>query len=644
MKGRLDVYLAHATCYAMPNGPQTRFDELNEDKNERPRTAHLRLIATTDMHGALLPYDYVRDVDAAGAGLDGLIDTIAAARKGCAATLLVDNGDFLQGTPMTDVIAASPDWRDTQTHPVITAMNALEYDAVALGNHEFNFGLEVLDHALSDLKCPSLCSNILDAATGTPFVAPWTILEKPIGLSDGTQTTIKIGLIAFAPPQIAIWDSLICKNRIAASPIVSTAQKLVPDLKAAGADVIIALCHSGLGAVEDSPDIENAAIPLAAVDGIDAIVMGHTHLAFPNDEASNPPVDAQRATLHGKPAVMPRALAKSLGCIDFTLNHGTHGWAISGFDTFHLGPAETSGHLMQMPALKRAHEATLDLIRTPIGSITAPMNSYFARVANCPTIAIVGDAQERLARSVLAQSAYADLPILSAIAPFKAGGRMGADYFIDIPKGPVALRHIAELYVFPNVLCLASFTGAEIENWLERSAGMFNQIKAGHGAQGMIDPTFPSYNFDVLVGLTYSYDLSQPSRFDGVGGLLNPQSRRLRDLRFKGHPVKPDDRFVIASNSYRIGGGGAFFAPDPTRDVINTQVLARDALADHFRASSPIAPRAEATWGFAPIKDASGLFQTSPSAVGVADSVKDRRFVGFEPSIDGYVIGEIAFD
>ena len=365
-------------------------------------------------------------------------------------------------------------------------MNTVGFDASTLGNHEFNYGLDFLMKSLNGANFPIVSANVVkemgSAPTGdTTLIKPYIILERSLADGAGAILPIKIGLIGFVPPQIMNWDRRHLEGRVQTRDILETARAYVPEMKENGADIIIALSHSGIGAAQETDGMENASVPLATVDGIDAIMTGHSHLVFPSSKyADFAAVDADTGTLHGKPATMGGYWGSHLGLIDLVLERDGSGWRITGHSS-EARPiskrnedrsytALVGDDAAVLAAAAKEHDETLSYIRRAVGKTDAPLHSYFALVADDPSVQIVSIAQVWYIEQMLKGTEYADLPILSAAAPFKAGGRGGPEYYTDVPKGDVAIKNVADLYLYPNTARAVLVTGAQVKDWLERSA------------------------------------------------------------------------------------------------------------------------------------------------------------------------------
>ncbi len=610
--------------------------------------AHLRIMETTDIHVHVFPYDYYADKPRDTVGLSRTASIINEIRSEATNSILVDNGDFLQGNPMGDYIAYERGMKEGDAHPIITAFNIVGYDAATLGNHEFNYGLDFLEKSLAGAEFPVVLANVSKAQGATPrddktLIKPYAIIDREIEMGDGTKHSIKIGVIGFTPPQIMNWDRKHLEGNVQTRDIVETARAYVPEMKEQGCDLVIALSHSGIGDANHVDGMENASVVLAGVDGIDALVTGHNHLVFPSSTFSDRPgIDVEKGTLMGKPAVMGGFWGSHLGLLDLLLEREGNEWrvitttsearAISQRNEDRSITALVGDDQKVLDSVAKDHDETLAYVRRAVGKTSAPLHSYFALVADDPSVQIVSIAQKWYVEEMLKGTEHEGLPILSAAAPFKAGGRGGPDYYTDVPVGDVAIKNVADLYLYPNTVRAVRVNGVQLRGWLERSAGMFNTIESGSEDAVLLNPEFPSYNFDVMDGVTYQIDLSQPSRFGPKGEVANPDAARIVNLSFQGEPVTDDMEFIIATNNYRASGGGSFPGALGDTIVFEAPDTNRDVIVRYIVEQGTINPKADANWSFAPLENTTVLFETGPKA---RDYIGDVKGVSIEDAGEG---------
>lgn len=593
-------------------------------------TVDLRILETTDLHSNMMDFDYYKDAPTEKFGLVRTASLIKAARQEAANSVLVDNGDLIQGSPLGDYMAAKG-LKDGDVHPVYKALNMLDYAVGNLGNHEFNYGLDYLHKALAGAKFPYVNANIIDAKTQKPLFTPYLIKETEVKDKDGKPHTLKIGYIGFVPPQIMTWDKANLSGKVTVNDITETARKYVPQMRAEGADLVVVVAHSGLSAEPYKAMAENSVYYLSQVPGVDAILFGHAHAVFPGkDFAAIKGADLAKGTLNGVPAVMPGMWGDHLGIVDLVLNNDSGKWQVthSKAEARPIYDAQAKKSLAaEDPALvkvlKADHDATREFVSQPVGKSADPMYSYLALVQDDPTVQVVNNAQKAYVEHFIqGDPDLAQLPVLSAAAPFKVGGRKNDPAsFVEVEKGQLTLRNAADLYLYPNTLVVVKATGAEVKAWLECSAGQFNQIDVNSTKpQSLLNwDGFRTYNFDVIDGVNYQIDVTQPARYDGECQTINPKAERIKNLTFKGKPIDPNATFLVATNNYRAYGGKfagtgdshiAFASPDENRAVLAAWIGAETKRAGEIH------PAADNNWRLAPIAGNHKLdirFETSPS-------------------------------
>ncbi|ENF7685771.1 bifunctional 2',3'-cyclic-nucleotide 2'-phosphodiesterase/3'-nucleotidase [Salmonella enterica] len=592
-------------------------------------TVDLRIMETTDLHSNMMDFDYYKDTATEKFGLVRTASLIHAARNEVKNSVLVDNGDLIQGSPLGDYMAAKG-LKDGDIHPVYKALNTLDYAVGNLGNHEFNYGLDYLHNALAGAKFPYVNANIIDVKTQKPLFTPYLIKETSVIDKDGNPQTLKIGYIGFVPPQIMIWDKANLSGKVTVNDITETARKYVPEMREKGADIVVVIAHSGLSADPYHSMAANSVYYLSEVPGVDAIMFGHAHAVFPGkDFADIKGADIAKGTLNGIPAVMPGMWGDHLGVVDLVLNNDSGKWQVTQAKA-QARPIYDAAAKKSLAAedsklvdiLKADHDATREFVSKPIGKSADNMYSYLALVQDDPTVQVVNNAQKAYVEHFIqGDPDLAKLPVLSAAAPFKVGGRKNDPAsFVEVEKGQLTFRNAADLYLYPNTLVVVKARGKEVKEWLECSAGQFNQIDIhSNKPQSLINwDGFRTYNFDVIDGVNYQIDVSQPARYDGECQMVNPQAERIKNLTFNGKPVDPNATFLVATNNYRAYGGKfagtgdshiAFASPDENRAVLAAWIGAESKRAGEIH------PAADNNWRLAPIHSDTALdirFETSP--------------------------------
>jgi len=599
--------------------------------------ARLALLETTDLHTNVLSYDYFRLSEDQDIGFERAATLIRAARKEFENSLTFDDGDTLQGTSLADWQAQVKPLPCDSELAVYKAMDELGYDAGTIGNHEFNYGLPFLSRATGTPfnidgvpveKCkgphfPLVLGNVFSAKDGKPLYAPWRILERKIHAQapDGSarDVTLRIGVFGVTPAQIMEFDKRNLEGKVTVIGMVEAAQKYVPELKAAGADIVIALVHGGIDTSPYSSKTENGGWHVAGVPGIDAVLLGHSHQIFPSPAdpkaryAQLAEVDNARGFVRGVPAVMGNYYGKNIGLVDLALVWQDGRWqvdraashsevrSVKNADGSHVEPDAAIA-----PLVKTEHEGTIAYVKTPIGQSDFELNTYFVVAGDTSALRVVTTAEREYVETYIKSNLpqFAGIPVLAAASPFKAGFGGPRDY-TDVKAGPLSIASAADLYLYPNTITAVKTDGAGIKAWLEKSAGAFNRIDpAKTEPQQLVNMKVPTYNFDVIQGggLTYQIDVTQPL------------GKRIGKLRYRDQPVNDTQPFIVVTNNYRASGGGNFPGLDGSNIVVSAPDTNRDVLIAYVRAMKEITRArfgSERSWRFTPVKTSGPVVFTS---------------------------------
>ena len=609
-------------------------------------TAVLAVLETTDVHSNLLGYDYYKLAPDPSFGLDRTATLIAQARKDFPNTILLDNGDTIQGTALADYQALVAPLKCDQTLAVYKVMNKLGVEGGGIGNHEFNYGLAYLNQVTGSRfdvdgvdprkpRCagpafPQVLANVYSSKSHTQLFAPYRIISKQVRALEANgkpvSAVVKIGIIGFTPPTIVAWDKRWLEGKVYTEGVVETARKYIPQMRAEGADLVIAISHGGLDDAAYAPSMENGNYHLSKVPGIDAMLIGHSHQVFPNaaskvEQFNLPGVDKAAGTVNGVPTTMANLWGKHLGVVKLHLKYDGARWLVDkGLTTVETRSAQRADKSFVDPDPEVAalvageHAATIAYVKTPIGTSDYRMSSYFADVGDMSAIAVVNQAQtDYVARYVKANlPQYAALPVLSMASAFKSGSA-GVSDFTDVPAGSLALNNAADLYLYPNSLYAVRIDGAGLKAWLEHGAGRFNTIDPGKAAaQELVNPGFPSYNFDTITSSEVSYEID----------VTQPVGKRIGKLAYRAKPVEPGQQFIVATNNYRASGGGGFPGLDGSKTVLASPDANRDVLIAYIKASKQLtlaAHGAQRSWRFAKVKTAGPVvFRSKPGVIELA--------------------------
>lgn len=514
----------------------------------------ITVLETSDLHANLLPWNYARGTEGDW-GLARVATRVRAIRAATPNVLLLDGGDTIQGAPIGWLEARRP---AGGPHPMAVAMNALGYDAMAVGNHEFNFGLEVLHRARKDSRFPWLSANTRRASDGSAAFPEY--LVKEVG-------GVRVGVLGLTTPNIPGWEPAANRPGLSWEDPVVTAKRLVPLLRGKlGCDVVVVLFHSGLEADPETLEPngtahENRVVALAQdVPGIDLILTGHAHRKIP------------LTRVHGVPVVQPGRWGEVLARVDLVVERDGRGSKV----------VEAKGELLPSDAslatdpeiaaiAKPYHEKAIAYLNEPVAVATGPFPGERARLEDTALLDLINETQLAATKADLS---------LTSLLPFRFDGW---------EAGPLTIRQVYALYPYENQLVVVEIDGARLRGILEHAATYYGKAEWRDGQLVLApDPGMTPYNFDVLQGASYRVDPTAP-----VG-------HRVTELRFRGRDVKDDDRFSLAVNSYRAQGSGGYTALKGTKVLRTYNDEIRELLVERLRGLGKVEPVTDDNWTLAP--------------------------------------------
>src|SRR5713101_1512945 len=518
---------------------------------DAPAKVRLTLLGTTDIHGNIEPWDYYPDRPA-NRGLAKIATLVRRIRAAEPHVLLLDSGDTIQGTPLAYYFAR----KDTRPpNPTIAIMNALGYDAMAGGNHEFNFGLPVLWKAKREAKFPFLAANLRQEYAQGVEHFPSYIIKRVAG--------VRVAIVGFITPGVPRWEIPAHYRGYEFESIVDAARRAIPEVRKQ-ADLVVVIAHSGLGPDPESGQQggadeiagENAMLALAEqIPGIDVILFGHTHR------------ELSEKFIHGVLLVQAKNWGQSLAKVDIEMDRGAGGaWrVVSKHSTIipvtDAVPADPEISQIAQPY----HEVTQTYLDKPIATCAQALDASTARYEDHPLVDLI--------HKVQMESGRADVSLATMFYPSAR-----------IPAGKVTVRQIAALYIYENTLYTVEMTGAQLKEALEHAASFFPAWPFQPGGS----PRLPGYNADSAEGVSYTIDLTQPA------------GQRIRELTYQGKAVNPTAKLRVAVNNYRYAGGGRYDVLRGRPVVYRSSQEVRELLIEYVTRAGVIPISADGNWQIAP--------------------------------------------
>src|SRR5712664_1222534 len=529
---------------------------INGNQRAAPARAHVVILGTTDMHGRVFPIDYYSN-KYDNVGIAKVATLIKEARKTDPNLMLVDSGDTIQGTPLEYFHNKR---NNTPPDPMMLAMNVLHYDSMAIGNHEYNFGLKVLEKARSEARFPWLSANTYNKGTNEPHYKPYIIKQV---------NGVRVGVLGLTTPGIPNWENVANYEGLEFKETVSETKKWVPILREKEkVDVVVITMHMGIE--EDlrtgTPNPaqvpnENAAIAIARqVPGIDVILMGHTHREVPS-------LDVNVVLL-----TQANRWASHVARVDLYLEKiPVDGrWHVVAKSARTIPVTEKTAADPEIAEIGKPYDKeTQDWLARAIGESSEELTAGDGRFKDTAIIDLI--------QRVQLEAGHADVSLAAA---FNLSAR--------IPKGQVTVRDIAGLYEYENTLVTIELTGRQLKDALEHSARYFREYQPGKTLDELVDQRIPGYNFDMAEGVTYEIDLKKPF------------GQRIQNLKFKGQMLSPTQKLRVVTNNYRVNGGGGFTMYKDAPVIYRSSEEVRELIIDWVERHKNIPTAADNNWRIVP--------------------------------------------
>ena len=473
---------------------------------------HIVILGTTDLHGNILPIDYYTNKPD-NRGLAKVATLIKQVRKDNPNVLLVDSGDTIQGTPLAYFHNKK---NNTPPDPMMLSMSALKYDALAVGNHEYNFGLKVLEKARSEANFPWLSANTYDEGTTNTHYKPYIVKEV---------AGVRVGILGLTTPGVPTWENKPNYAGLEFHEPLPEAKKWVPVLRdKERADVVVIAMHMGVeedlrtGQLNPGSVLnENQAVMIARqVPGIDVIFMGHTHRDVPD------------LFVNGVLLTQANHWGRHLARADLYLDKVGDRWRMAARSARSIPVDDKVEADAEVAKLAEPyHQETQAWLSTAIGESAAELTATEARFKDTAILDLIQRVQMDVGKADVSMAAVFNLQA-------------------RIPKGQVTVREMAGLYVYENTLVVLEVTGRQVKDALEHSAKYFRPYEEGKTLVELIDDKIPAYNFDIAEGVTYEINIRKPF------------GQRIEKLMFQGKPLAPNQKVRLATNNYRVNGGGGY--------------------------------------------------------------------------------------